>query len=305
VATPHADEPSDSAARPVVSPAAAEPAKPPTRRDRRTGLVGRLAMVLAVLVVGAVGVLVLNRATNPTSGLTTADIPALQVTPAKVAPGSAIPVRLTAADPVTLAKVATGTGPTSLTGWANQVTGATGIPTAALVAYGNAELAMRATEPDCHLSWATLAGIGRVESDHGRFGGAHLLANGEESKPVVGIPLDGTGSVRNVPDTDHGRYDGDPVHDHAVGPMQFLPSTWAAYGQDAMGTGTPDPENVNDAALAAAHYLCVGGRDMGTPSGWWSGLLSYNDSADYGQKVFGLADTYARQALAALNGTSH
>jgi membrane-bound lytic murein transglycosylase B len=260
-------------------------------------------MVLAVLVVGAAGVWSLTRATAPRPSLTTVDIPALQVTAANVRPGSAIPVRLTAADPTTT--VQTTRRPTSLTDWANRVTGRTGIPTPALRAYGNAELAMRATEPACHLSWATLAGIGRVESDHGRFGGARLLANGEESRPVVGVPLDGTGGVRNVPDTDGGRYDGDPTHDRAVGPMQFLPGTWTSYGADAMGTGRPDPENVNDAALAAAHYLCVGGRDLGTPSGWWSGLLSYNDSGVYGQKVFGLADAYAWQALAALDATSH
>jgi hypothetical protein len=272
-------------------------------------------MVFAVLVVGAAGVWGLTRATTPAPSLTTADIPALQVTAADVRPGSAIPVRLTAAEPLagsttgshagstTEPTAGTGRQPTSLTDWANRVTGRTGIPTVALRAYGNAELAIRATAPTCHLSWATLAGIGRVESDHGRFGGAHLLANGEESRPVVGVPLDGTGGVRNVPDTDGGRFDGDPTHDRAVGPMQFLPGTWTSFGADAMGTGRPDPENVNDAALAAARYLCAGGRDMGTPSGWWSGLLSYNDSAVYGQKVFGLADTYARQALAALNAT--
>jgi membrane-bound lytic murein transglycosylase B len=263
-----------------------------TQQHRRIGLVGRLVLVVAVLVVGAAG---------PKPSLTTADIPALQVTAARVQPGSAIPVRLTAADPITRAA----SSPTSLADWANRVTRATGIPVPALRAYGNAELAIRATQPGCRLTWATLAGIGRVESDHGRFGGAHLLANGEESKPVVGVPLDGTGGVQNIPDSDGGRFDGDPVHDHAVGPMQFLPGTWASYGADAMGTGHPDPENINDAALAAARYLCVGGRDMGTPTDWWSGLLSYNDSDEYGQKVFGLADTYARQAVAALQPASH
>jgi membrane-bound lytic murein transglycosylase B len=269
-------------------------------RRIRFGVAYRLVVVGAVLVVGGAGVWGLGRATAPAPSLTSADIPALQVVAAKVEPGSAVPVSLTAAD-----VPRPSSQPTSLDAWADQVTGATGIPVPALRAYGNAELAMRATEPHCHLTWATLAGIGRVESDHGRFGGAHLLANGEESQPVVGVPLNGTGGVRDIPDSDGGRFDGDPRFDRAVGPMQFLPSTWASYGADAMGTGQPDPENVNDAALAAAGYLCVGGRDMGTPAGWWSGLLSYNDSDQYGQKVFGLADTYARQAFAVLGGTAH
>ncbi len=261
-------------------------------------------MVVVVLLVGAVGVWFLTRASTPKPGLTTADIPALQVTPARVQPGSAVPVSLTAADPVAL-RPQVARQPSSFTDWANRVTVATGVPELAVLAYGNAELAMRTTAPGCRLSWATLAGIGRVESDNGQYGGAHLLPNGEESTPVIGIPLDGTGGVRNIPDTDHGRYDGDPVHDHAVGPMQFLPSTWAEYGADAVGEGRSDPENIDDAALAAAHYLCVGGRDLGTASGWWSGLMSYNNSAVYGQKVFGLADSYARQAYAALNAAGH
>lgn len=259
----------------------------------------RLGVVAAVLVVGAAGVWGLTRAIAPKPGLTTAAAPALWVRPADVTPGSAIPVDLTAAD------VPTKRERPSLDDWAERVTSATGIPVPALRAYGNAELALRATEPGCRLSWATLAGIGRVESDHGRFGGAHLMANGEESRPVVGVPLNGTGDVRDVPDTDGGRFDGDPRFDHAVGPMQFLPGTWARYGADAMGTGRPDPENVNDAALAAARYLCAGGRDVGTPAGWWSALLSYNDSVDYGRKVFGVADRYARQAYAVLTATTH
>jgi membrane-bound lytic murein transglycosylase B len=269
-----------------------------------------LAVVLALLGVVAAGVFALTRVTAPKPGLTSADIPALQVSAAPVQPGAAVPAQLAAVEPAAaVSSQPSGNGPlgkpTSLTAWANRLAGPTGIPSVALWAYGNAELAIRATEPTCRLSWATLAGIGRIESDHGRFAGAVLQPNGEESKPIIGVPLDGTGGVANIPDTDHGLYDGDPLHDHAVGPMQFLPSTWTQYGADALGNGRPDPENVYDAALAAAHYLCVGGRDMGTPAGWWAGVLSYNNSVDYGQKVFGQADTYARQALAALNATAH
>jgi membrane-bound lytic murein transglycosylase B len=262
-------------------------------------------MVAIVLAVGTAGVLLLTRAAAPKPGLTTADIPALQVTPAQVRPGSEIPVSLTAADPISVPKTAASGQPTSLTAWANRVAGPTGIPEPALWAYGNAELAMRATAPSCHLTWATLAGIGRVESDNGQFDGAHLLADGQESKPIIGVPLDGTGGVRDLPDSDQGRYDGDTVHDHAVGPLQFLPSTWTDYGIDGSGDGRADPENINDAALAAADYLCVGGRAMGTPSGWWAGIMSYNDSDEYGQKVFGLADSYAQKAVTALGTQGH
>jgi membrane-bound lytic murein transglycosylase B len=261
-----------------------------------------LVAVFVVLALGAVGVLLLTRATTPANELSASDIPALQVKPAAVAPDSAIPVTLTAAEPIGSGGSGNGSAPTTLTEWATKVSSATGIPQPAAWAYGNAELAMRATEPGCRISWATLAGIGRVESDNGQFNGASLRANGEETKPIIGVPLDGTGGNANIPDTDHGVLDGDPVYDHAVGPMQFLPSTWYAYAQDALGNGRPDPENIDDAALTAAKYLCVGGRDMSTPIGWWSAIMSYNDSIEYVQKVFGVADTYARQALTALGG---
>jgi membrane-bound lytic murein transglycosylase B len=270
------------------------------------GIAGRLIAVVLVLAVGSVGVWAMTRATAAKPSLAAEDIPALQVSAADVQPGSVIPADLTAAGPTAApaqpaAPVAKTRQPSSLTGWASLVSAATGIPEPAAWAYGNAELALRATQPSCHLTWVTLAGIGRVESDHGQYGGAVLLPNGEESRPVIGIPLDGSAGVRSVPDTDHGALDGDPVYDHAVGPMQFLPSTWYGYASDALGNGHPDPENIDDAALAAGRYLCAAGRDLGTPTGWWSAVLSYNDSVQYAQKVFGVADGYARAAAQALS----
>jgi membrane-bound lytic murein transglycosylase B len=290
----------------VASPEALQPPDHPTDPPprHRHGLVGRLVAVFVVLALGAVGVVLLTHATTPANELSASDIPALQVKPAAVQPDSAVPVTLTAAEPIAsgTSQGSAGGTPTTLTQWAGKVSSATGIPEPAAWAYGNAELATRATEPGCRLSWATLAGIGRVESNNGQFNGATLRANGEETKPIIGVPLDGTGGNANIPDTDHGVLDGDPVYDHAVGPMQFLPSTWYAYAQDALGNGKPDPENINDAALTSAKYLCVGGRDLSTPTGWWSAIMSYNASISYAQKVFGVADTYARQALAALGG---
>jgi membrane-bound lytic murein transglycosylase B len=78
--------------------------------------------------------------------------------------------------------------------------------------------------------------------------------------------------------------------------MQFIPSTWNNWASDGNGDGRGDPQQIDDAALAAGRYLCTGGRDMGSAKGWWAGVLSYNNSVSYGQKVFGLADGYARTA---------
>ena len=80
--------------------------------------------------------------------------------------------------------------------------------------------------------------------------------------------------------------------------MQFIPSTWARWASDANLDGIGDPQQIDDAALAAARYLCAGGRDLAQPADWWAAVFSYNNSVPYGQKVFGLADGYARTAMA-------
>ncbi len=167
-----------------------------------------------------------------------------------------------------------------------------GIPVTALEAYQNAANSANATRPDCHIPWPLLAGIGRVESDHGRFGGAVLRPDGTSTKPIIGLPLNGNGTEL-IRDTDHGTIDGDPVYDRAVGPMQFIPSTWLIYGADGNGDGIKDPFNIFDAALAAANYLCVAGGDLSTTAGQTRAVLSYNHSTAYLDEVLSLEHTYA------------
>ena len=78
--------------------------------------------------------------------------------------------------------------------------------------------------------------------------------------------------------------------------MQFIPSMWSRWASDGNGDGVGDPQQIDDAALAAGRYLCANGRDMASAAGWWTGILSYNNSTEYAQKVFGLADGYAKAA---------
>jgi membrane-bound lytic murein transglycosylase B len=181
---------------------------------------------------------------------------------------------------------------TDLVAWADAVSPRSGVPARALQAYGAAELAQRAATPQCRLSWVTLAGIGRVESDHARYGGAELGADGVSRPPIVGVPLDGSAGVREIRDTDGGRLDGDTEHDRAVGAMQFLPGTWERYGTDGNGDGVRDPYQLDDAARAAAAYLCADGRDTASGEGWWDGVLTYNRSVSYAQLVWAAADRY-------------
>lgn len=182
--------------------------------------------------------------------------------------------------------------------WTTRVSGHTDIPTRVLQAYVQAAAITAKRTPGCHLTWATLAGIGRVESDHGQHDGDYVGQNGAEVRPIIGPALDGSPGVQRIPDTDKGRLDGDPVWDHAIGPMQFLPSRWHTLGQRANGDGTPaDPQNIDDAALTAAKYLCAYGGDLAVGKDWWAAAYHYNNSTAYGREVFSAADAYAKVSL--------
>jgi hypothetical protein len=155
---------------------------------------------------------------------------------------------------------------------------ASGIPATVLDAYRRAESVLADTTPGCGLEWEVLAAIGKVESGHAA-GGA-VDAEGTTLEPILGPVLNGD-EFAQIFDTDGGQWDSDAAYDRAVGPMQFIPSTWASWGTDGNGDGLADPNNVYDAALAAGDYLCAGGRDLTDEDGLNSALLSYNHSWDY------------------------
>ena len=162
----------------------------------------------------------------------------------------------------------------------------------ALDAYLRAAMDTSAAMPGCGIPWWLLAGIGRVESGHGTFSTSVLNAAGTASPPIVGIPLNGSNSTAVITDTDGGHYDGDVTHDRAVGPMQFIPSTWARYASDGNGDGFTDPQNLYDAAQAAAVYLCTAGGDLTNDAGIHRAIFAYNHSEAYVSKVLGFAQEY-------------
>ncbi|MFH8569763.1 lytic transglycosylase [Streptomyces sp. NPDC017993] len=160
-----------------------------------------------------------------------------------------------------------------------------GIPATVLAAYKKAASQIEASAPGCRLPWQLLAAIGKVESGQAR--GGSVDAEGATLKPILGPQLNGNGFAR-ITDTDNGRYDGDLTHDRAVGPMQFIPSTWSkggpdgvGWGADGNGDGKKDPNNIFDAALAAGRYLCAGGRDMAVQGDLDRAILGYNNSEEY------------------------
>jgi hypothetical protein len=185
-----------------------------------------------------------------------------------------------------------------LAGWAQTTGTRVGIPVVATQAYGYAELVLGRTMPGCHLSWTTLAAIAYVESDHGHFQNSVLGADGTVSPPIYGLPLNGQGGRQMIADTDHGVIDGDSTYDRAVGPLQFIPSTWEKYKVDADNSGVADPQNINDASLTAGIYLCQGGRDLSKPDAWHAAIFSYNAVQPYADKVFATANEYGQKSRA-------
>jgi Transglycosylase SLT domain len=109
------------------------------------------------------------------------------------------------------------------------------------------------------LDWAILAGIGRVECDHGRDPDPSCVREGAVNSAGAG------------------------------GPMQFLASTWAKYGVSAEGDGRPDRWNPADAIFAAADYL----RASGAPGNYRAAIYAYNHAGWYVDEVERWAAKYS------------
>jgi len=108
------------------------------------------------------------------------------------------------------------------------------------------------------LSWTVLAAIGQIESGDGANTG--------------------------------------PSSAGALGPMQFLPSTWRIWGIDAFGeTGPPDIMNPYDAVPSAAELLCASGAAQGG-QGLRQAIFAYNHATWYVNEVLTLAVEYARES---------
>ena len=160
----------------------------------------------------------------------------------------------------------------------NLRTGPIGIPAVMLLAYRRAQQIMATQQPSCHLPWWLLAGIGQVESD--QADGGRVDAQGNTLTPILGPVLDGANGYAALPASGGG-------WQRAIGPMQFLPSTWSTWG------GGGNPNNVYDAALAAGRYLCVGGWNLSDPAQQVMAVFSYNHSDSYVQLVLSWAYAFA------------
>jgi cell wall-associated NlpC family hydrolase len=172
------------------------------------------------------------------------------------------------------------------------------IPARMLTAYKKAVQQAGKHVPTCQgMRWPILAGIAKVESNHAI--GRNIAAGGDIRPKIYGVLLNGSGAGGNTtvfPDTDGGKWDGTSGGERAVGPFQFLPSTWAGVGKDVGGDKQADPHNADDAALGAAIYLCAGGRDLTKRAQLKAAILQYNHSNEYLANVLGWIDQYTAAA---------
>lgn len=171
-----------------------------------------------------------------------------------------------------------------------------GLPFVVVNAYFKAADRFGAT---CGIRWTALAGIGRTESYHGTFGGAEVDPDGNETKPIYGIPLDGSNGTANIGDTDGGALDQDSSTDRAMGPMQFIPGSWKTLGLDGNGDGKVEPQNYYDATMSAANLLCRQGPGLESDDGMRRAFRSYNNDGHYVETVLERAHGFDRYVFPA------
>ncbi len=265
-------------------------ARPPVVFGRRTRVAGAVIGVLFSL---GVPVAVLGAPVPTADGRLAAapDDPAgLGIT--GTLPGDPVPTEVPGAVPES---VSAGAGLPGIPTPLNLPDGPLGIPGVVLDAYQFAERTLAAARPGCHLSWSVLAGIGRIESGHASAGRVDTYGN--TLGPILGPKLDGSPGIAAIPDTDRGALDTDTVWDRAVGPMQFIPSTWRGYGVDGNGDGVANPNNIYDSTVASGLYLCAGRTDLADPAQLQAAVFRYNHSASYVDIVLRWAHAYLTDVI--------
>jgi cell wall-associated NlpC family hydrolase len=162
--------------------------------------------------------------------------------------------------------------------WVDDVADWLDIPRRAMYAYATATVTLAEERPDCHLSWVTLAGVGRTTTDHGRVEGGHVTDTGAMSEPLDTVEVrDFADEVISEPG--------------AAGPLQLPPSVWDRFKASPRDE-EPDIQNIDDAALTAGRALCDGGRDLSDGDDWLAGVAVVQDHPLFLHRVLATANVY-------------
>ncbi|GAA1482508.1 lytic murein transglycosylase [Gordonia sinesedis] len=181
-----------------------------------------------------------------------------------------------------------------LKAWSELHAGPYDVPERALRSYAYASAAMNKANPGCGIGWSTLAAIGDVSSDNGTASGASIDPNGRATPELRDLTQANPRNAEPIADTDAGRYDGSSRTDVTMGPMQILPSRWEQFATDADNDGKADPDNIDDATLTAARFLCASGGDLRQSDGWARAVSQFNSTPGFLQKVHAQAAIYGR-----------
>lgn len=179
---------------------------------------------------------------------------------------------------------------------AQALAAAGGMSIEAATAYIEGAERARVLVPSCAVDPLFLAGFGKIESGHGTANGAKIMPNGMVEPKIMGPPLDGSGVGGNttamtnkLSAAERPIYGVTGQYDQAVGPMQFLASTFkglqpAPTFKDGQTT-PPTPHSYSDATLGAAILLCSEGNGLQDDAGMRKGAYAYNRSSAYVDKV--------------------
>ncbi|GAA1475493.1 hypothetical protein P4N68_01585 [Corynebacterium felinum] len=178
-----------------------------------------------------------------------------------------------------------------LADWAHDRAKPYNIPERALKAYAYAAWKVK-DDSQCTIGWPTLAAIGEIYSNHARAHNTEITEDGLTSIKLRG--LDNMGPDKPiVPDTDGGASDGNPINDIAIGPMQIMPSRWEQFAESTEPNHTPNPYDIDDAALTTARILCSQGN-LSTPEGWDRAIKLIAPSPDVVKKIHARAQELSR-----------
>jgi membrane-bound lytic murein transglycosylase B len=147
------------------------------------------------------------------------------------------------------------------------------------------------------LAMGSLVGDGiPLQANPGTMSPAYKAMYLAAAQTCAGLPPEVLMAIGQI-ESGHGANDG-PSYAGAIGPMQFMPATWVAYGVDGNHDGFADPFDPADAIPSAARLLCADGA--GNPKTIMDAVELYNPGdPTYAVAVMEVAKGYSKDVATA------